>query len=89
MARLCVRILANDHPTDPALRDFRLKTGAAQINTGTTDATNAANDIVGTARPYAGIYDVGAWELVYTIINPVLIGGGFDAIVYNVRTVGT
>lgn len=45
-----------------ATRDFRLSVGAAQIDTGTTDSTNAANDIVGTARPVAAAYDVGCWE---------------------------
>jgi len=45
-----------------ATRDFRLKAGAAQINVGTTDATNAATDIVGTLRPQGAAYDVGAWE---------------------------
>jgi hypothetical protein len=47
-----------------ATRDFRLKTGAAQIDTGTTDATNAAIDIAKTNRPSGAAYDVGAWELV-------------------------
>jgi hypothetical protein len=47
-----------------ATRDFRLKTGAAQINTGTTDATNAAIDIAKTNRPSGVAYDVGAWEFV-------------------------
>lgn len=45
-----------------ATRDFRLKSGAAQIDTGTTDTTNAAIDIAGTARPSGAAYDVGAWE---------------------------
>ena len=45
-------------------RDFRLKTGANQINSGTTDATNAPTDIVGTTRPQMGVYDVSAWELI-------------------------
>jgi hypothetical protein len=47
-----------------ATRDFRLKTGAAQIDTGTTDTTNAAIDIAKTNRPSGAAYDVGAWELV-------------------------
>lgn len=47
-----------------ATSDFRLKAGAAQADTGTTDSTNAANDIVGTARPSGSAYDVGCWELV-------------------------
>lgn len=45
-----------------ATRDYRLKSGAAEKNTGTTDATNAANDIIGTARPQGSAYDVGCWE---------------------------
>jgi hypothetical protein len=47
-----------------ATRDFRLVTGAAQKDTGTTDATNAAIDIAKTNRPSGAAYDVGAWELV-------------------------
>ncbi len=46
-----------------ATRDYRLKAGAAEIDAGTTDATNAPTDIVGTARPQGTAYDVGAWEL--------------------------
>lgn len=53
-----------------ATRDFRLKTGAAQIDTGTTDATNAAFDIVGTSRPNGVAYDVSAWEFVPTSAGP-------------------
>jgi hypothetical protein len=44
--------------------DFKAVTGSALLNAGTTDATNAANDIVGTARPQGASYDVGCWELV-------------------------
>ena len=47
-----------------ATRDYRLVTGAAQKDTGTTDAINAANDIAGTARPSGAAYDVGCWEFV-------------------------
>jgi hypothetical protein len=47
-----------------ATRDFRLVTGAAQKDTGTTDTTHAAIDIAGTARPSGAAYDVGAWEFV-------------------------
>lgn len=47
-----------------ATRDYRLKAGAAEINAGTTDATNAAFDIVGTSRPQGSAYDVGCWELI-------------------------
>jgi hypothetical protein len=50
-----------------ATRDFRLKTGSALIDTGTTDATNAATDIAGTARPSGAAYDVGAWEFVQAV----------------------
>lgn len=54
-----------------ATRDFRLKAGAAQIDTGTTDATNAAIDIVKTNRPSGAAYDVGAWELVQQVVTPI------------------
>lgn len=47
-----------------ATRDFRLKTGAAQIDAGTTDATNAPVDVLGTTRPQGSAYDVGCHELV-------------------------
>ena len=52
-----------ENKTD-STRDFRIKTGSALIGVGTTDATNAATDIVGTSRPQGTGYDVGAWELV-------------------------
>jgi hypothetical protein len=51
-------------------RDFRLKTGAAQIDTGTMDAVNAAIDIAKTNRPSGPLYDVGAWEFI-TLPLPV------------------
>ena len=44
--------------------DFRLVTGANMKDTGTTDSTNAATDIAGTARPSGSAYDVGCWEFV-------------------------
>ena len=49
-------------------RDFRIKSGSALLDVGTTDTTNGPNDIAGTARPQGSAYDVGAWELV--------VGGG-------------
>lgn len=52
-----------ENKTD-ATRDFRIKAGSALLDVGTTDTTNAAYDIVGTARPQGSAYDVGAWELV-------------------------
>ena len=52
-----------ENKTD-ATRDFRIKSTSAMVNAGTTDATNAATDIAGTARPSGAAYDVGAWELV-------------------------
>ena len=52
-----------ENKTD-ATRDFRIKSGSALIDVGTTDSTNGPNDIVGTARPQSSAYDVGAWELV-------------------------
>ncbi len=42
--------------------DFRIKSGSSAIDTGTTDATNAANDISNLARPSGAGYDIGAWE---------------------------
>jgi hypothetical protein len=56
-----------------ATRDFRLVTGAAQKDTGTTDATNGANDIVGTTRPSGSAYDVGCWEFITFIPDPATI----------------
>lgn len=44
--------------------DFRIKTGSSLKDVGTTDSTNAATDIAGTARPSGASYDVGAWEFV-------------------------
>ena len=44
--------------------DFRLKSGSGLINTGNTDATNAPNDISGTARGTTTDGDIGAWEFV-------------------------
>ena len=52
-------------------RDFRLKSGAAQIDTGTTDSTNTPTDIAGTTRPSGSAYDVGCWEFVAS--NPVTV----------------
>lgn len=43
--------------------DLRLKAGSALLDVGVTDATNAATDILGTARPQGAAYDVGAYEL--------------------------
>lgn len=62
-----------------ATRDFRIKTGSALLDVGTTDTTNGPNDIVGTARPQSTAYDVGAWELVVaggsSIVGPLISGG--------------
>jgi len=54
-----------------ATRDYRIKSGSAMLDVGTTDSTNAANDIAGTARPSGSAYDIGCWELV--------VGGGAAA----------
>jgi len=56
-----------------ATSDFKLRPGASQINAGTIDTTNAATDIVGTARPKGPSYDIGAWEF---IPGPTLWAGG-------------
>lgn len=50
--------------TASSTADFRIKSGSALLDVGTTDTTYAANDIAGTARPQGSAYDVGAWELV-------------------------
>jgi hypothetical protein len=47
-------------------RDFRIKSTSAMKDAGTTDATNAAIDIAGTARPSGSAYDIGAWEFKVT-----------------------
>ncbi len=52
--------------------DFRLKAGSPLIGAGNTDATNAPNDITGTARGVGTAGDIGAWE--YTAGG----GGGTD-----------
>jgi len=56
-----------------ATADFKLRPGASQINAGTIDTTNAATDIIGTARPKGPSYDIGAWEF---IPGPTLWAGG-------------
>lgn len=50
--------------TTTAARDFRPKLGADTIDTGVTDATNAADDLIGTARPSGAAYDIGAEEYI-------------------------
>lgn len=50
--------------TTTAARDFRPKLGADTINNGVTDVTNAATDLIGTARPSGAAYDIGAEEYV-------------------------
>jgi hypothetical protein len=67
--------------TTDAARDFRLPSGSSLINAGTTDSTNAANDIAGTARPSGASYDVGCWEYVAAatggaIVREVRSGSG-------------
>lgn len=47
--------------------DLRLRSGSALIDAGIADATNAASDIAGTARPQNAGTDIGAWE--YTAIG--------------------
>jgi hypothetical protein len=47
-----------------ATRDYRIPSGSALFDVGTTDSTNAPIDIAGTARPQSVAYDVGCWELV-------------------------
>lgn len=62
---------------DDATRDFRVKTGAGLIDTGTTDATHGPIDIAGTARPSGAAYDVGCWEFVAAAGGGASVTGGF------------
>lgn len=50
--------------TTNAAQDFREKVGANLQGAGTSDATNGATDIAGTARPQGSNWDIGCWELV-------------------------
>ena len=45
-----------------ATKDYRVVSGSALIDAGTTDSTNAATDILGVSRPQGASYDVGAHE---------------------------
>jgi hypothetical protein len=49
--------------TTTASADFREKSAADLRGAGTADNTNGATDIAGTARPRAGHWDIGCWEL--------------------------
>jgi hypothetical protein len=65
-----------------ATRDYRIKSTSAMLDVGTTDATNAATDIVGTART-SSTYDIGAWEYSAVVGGikrgyPQMTGGFFD-----------
>jgi hypothetical protein len=62
--------------TVDASRDFRLVSGSALLDVGTTDSTNAANDIYGTARPQGSAYDIGAFELVVASGNSIAVPAG-------------
>lgn len=59
-------------------QDYRLKTGADCLDTGTTDTTNnpSAIDIVGTTRPQGSAWDIGAWELVVAAARAFFIRQG-------------
>ncbi len=59
-----------------ATRDFRIKSGSGLLDVGTTDSTNAANDIAGTARPQGSAYDIGAWEYVSAGGTSIAVGVG-------------
>jgi hypothetical protein len=52
-----------------AATDLRLAADSVQIDTGTTDATNASTDIKATARPQGAAYDIGAWESAFTVAS--------------------
>jgi hypothetical protein len=51
--------------TTSSAPDFRLKSGAALVDTGATETSiiPGAIDIVGTTRPQGAAWDIGAWEL--------------------------
>jgi hypothetical protein len=51
-----------------ATLDWREKAGANLQGTGTADSTNGAFDISGLARPQAGRWDIGAWELATSVL---------------------
>lgn len=55
--------------TTASALDFRVKSGANLINTGTSDSTNGATDIAGTSRPAGSGWDIGSWEFVSAFIN--------------------
>ncbi len=68
-----------------ATSDFRLKAGAAEIDAGTTDTTNAATDIIKTARPVGASYDVGAWEgpASFVATSPLGSSQGFLGVIFK------
>lgn len=51
-----------------ATADFRLKSGSAALNAGTTDTTDipSADDIAKTSRPQSTAWDIGAWEFIFS-----------------------
>lgn len=51
--------------------DFRLKTGAGALDTGTTDTSDipTSDDIARTTRPQGAAWDIGAWEFVVAAIS--------------------
>jgi hypothetical protein len=49
--------------TTAASGDWRQKTGSDLRGAGTSDSTNGATDIAGTARPQSGNWDIGCWQL--------------------------
>lgn len=53
-----------------AAGDWKLVSGSAMVDAGTTDSTNGAHDIVGTSRPQGSAYDIGAWEFKSAVAGP-------------------
>lgn len=60
----CTTAAYNSTQFNNTTSDWKITSGSALKNTGTTDSTNAPTDIVGTSRPQGAAYDVGAWEYI-------------------------
>lgn len=73
--------------TTDSARDFRIQKTSALKDSGTTDSLDAGVDIVGTARPAAAAYDVGAWE--FALIPIVFSSPADGRIVQSASGVGS
>ncbi len=57
---------------NPASANFRLNAGSSALNTGTPLASPYNTDIAGIIRPQGAAFDLGAYELNASIIQPVV-----------------